>query len=116
MQTVKVKTVVNYAGHNVTSAGVVNVTFNARYGELANVLLLTQFLETDITIYVRLEEKPVCLGIFSINNIQIKRDGNAVIKISSVNTAVDLNNIGLLADHFGQDFQMLAKGNVDEEE
>lgn len=119
MKTIKQVAVVSYAGHDVKASGVVNLAFNANYGELNNVLMFSQFLGKDFSVRAKLasgDNATLVFGVFNLNAINVKKNGRSVVKLASINTAVDLEKIGEMAEHFGEEFKILLQANVDEDE
>lgn len=95
----KVKSVVSYGGHSLKQSGAVTLTFNCEYPELTNTILLMQAINNDVMIKVKeLNKKPIKLGVFRIQEIKVKSYGDSVIKFTSINDFVEMNNLNAIAD------------------
>lgn len=97
---VKVKEVVEYAGHTLSANGNVNFTLKASYSELTNTIQLMQMLNNDVDIKARLPGgKPMKLGSFRIKQIVIDGDGESKIKFNSLNDYVEMDNLNVLPNN-----------------
>lgn len=100
---VEVKAVAEYAGHNITANGNIDLNVQCEYGEITNYLQLTQMLNNDIKVGVKIEDrKPFSLGQFRLKQLRIDHDGSAKIKLNSITDFVEVNRVSELigAGHF----------------
>lgn len=95
MKKIEVKQVVNYKGHSVRANGSVDLSFSAMYDEITKSIMCLQMLNNDVTIVAKLpNEKPIKLGMFRIKSIVFDSDGESTIKFNSIDTSVELDNLG----------------------
>jgi hypothetical protein len=116
MENVKIKSIANYGGHNVNNASVVNLTFTFAYDEMTNYIQLIQLLNENIEIYTKKEKQSIKLGVFSIKNISIDKNGAGKVKFSSMAESVNMETINNL---IGEDFikiMFVANVEVEKEE
>lgn len=116
---VKVKEVVRYGGHSLSSNGSVNLTFKAGYSELINTIQIMQMLNNDVLIKSRVPgEKPKRLGTFRIKSITIDGDGESTIKFNGLSDYVEMDNLNSLPlnSDENKDFTILMEANIESEE
>lgn len=118
-QTIQIKQIVEYGGHNISSNGSVNLTVKSAYSELVNTIKLMQLLNNDITIKAKTpNSKPFNLGVFRIKNISVSDDGESKIKFNGLSDYIEVNNLNslILSDDEVKEFAILLKGEVEDEE
>lgn len=117
---VKVKQVVKYDGHSLSSNGSVNFKLRASYSELVNSIKLMQMLNNDVTIKAKVPgSKIMKLGIFRIKQIVIDGDGESKITFNGLNDFIEMDNLNLLPlknSEETNEFQVLYESNVEDEE
>lgn len=117
---IKVKQVVKYDGHSLSSNGSVNFKLRANYSELVNSIKLMQMLNNDVTIKVKIPgSKVMKLGIFRIKQIVIDGDGESKITFNGLNDFIEMDNLNLLPlknSEETNEFQVLYESNVEDEE
>lgn len=117
---IKVKQVVKYDGHSLSSNGSVNFKLRASYSELVNSIKLMQMLNNDVTIKVKIPgSKVMKLGIFRIKQIVIDGDGESKITFNGLNDFIEMDNLNLLPlknSEETNEFQVLYESNVEDEE
>ena len=117
---IKVKQVVKYDGHSLSSNGSVNFKSRANYSELVNSIKLMQMLNNDVAIKVKIPgSKVMKLGIFRIKQIVIDGDGESKITFNGLNDFIEMDNLNLLPlknSEETNEFQVLYESNVEDEE
>ena len=117
---IKVKQVVKYDGHSLSSNGSVNFKLRANYSELVNSIKLMQMLNNDVAIKVKIPgSKVMKLGIFRIKQIVIDGDGESKITFNGLNDFIEMDNLNLLPlknSEETNEFQVLYESNVEDEE
>lgn len=117
---VKVKQVVKYDGHSLSSNGSVNFKLRASYSELVNSIKLMQMLNNDVIIKARIPgSKVMKLGIFRIKQIVFDGDGESKITFNGLNDFIEMDNLNLLPlknSEETNEFQVLCESNVEDEE
>ena len=117
---VKVKQVVKYDGHSLSSNGSVNFKLRASYSELVNSIKLMQMLNNDVTIKAKVPgSKVMKLGIFRIKQIVIDGDGESKITFNGLNDFIEMDNLNLLPlknSEETNEFQVLYESNIEDEE
>ena len=94
---VVVNQVVKYGGHSLSANGSVNLTLKAAYSELVGTIKLTQMLNNDIIIKVRVPNmQPMKLGMLRLKSINIDGDGESTVKLNGLNDFVEMDNLNLL--------------------
>lgn len=119
MTTVKVKEIVQYAGHSLSANGSVNFTLKARYGELVNTIKMMQMLNNDVKVAARIQgQKPMSLGYFRIKSIFIDGDGESKIKFNGVVDQIEIDNLNALPlnDSDASEFTVLCQAEIEEED
>lgn len=119
METIKVKEVVQYAGHSLRANGSVNLTVKAMYSELTNSIQMMQMLNNDVDLKARIaNEKPFRLGFFRIQEIKVDGDGESVIKFNGISDNIEMDHLNNLPlnDADTKQFTILATADVDTEE
>lgn len=111
---VRVKQVVSYGGHSVSTNGSVNLTLKARYSELQKSVMLLQMLNNDVSIRARMPgESPCKLGMFRVKSIHIDDDGESVLKFNGLNDFIEMNSLnGLVTD---EEFAVMYEADVEVE-
>ena len=116
---IKVKQVVKYDGHSLSSNGSVNFKLRASYSELVNSIKLMQMLNNDVAIKVKIPgSKVMKLGIFRIKQIVIDGDGESKITFNGLNDFIEMDNLNLLPlknSEETNEFQVLYESNVEDE-
>lgn len=117
---VKVKQVVKYDGHSLSSNGSVNFKLRASYSELVNSIKLMQMLNNDVIIKAKIPGSRVMkLGIFRIKQIVFDGDGESRVTFNGLNDFIEMDNLNLLPlknSEETNEFQVLYESNVEEEE
>ena len=117
---VKVRQVVKYDGHSLSSNGSVNFKLRASYSELVNSIKLMQMLNNDVVIKAKVPgSKVMKLGIFRIKQIVIDGDGESKITFNGLNDFIEMDNLNLLPlknSEETNEFQVLYESNVEDEE
>lgn len=117
---IKVRQVVKYDGHSLSSNGSVNFKLRASYSELVNSIKLMQMLNNDVTIKAKIPgSKVMKLGIFRIKQIVIDGDGESKITFNGLNDFIEMDNLNLLPlknSEETNEFQVLYESNVEDEE
>lgn len=117
---IKVRQVVKYDGHSLSSNGSVNFKLRASYSELVNSIKLMQMLNNDVTIKAKIPgSKVMKLGIFRIKQIVIDGDGESKITLNGLNDFIEMDNLNLLPlknSEETNEFQVLYESNVEDEE
>ena len=93
---IKLKQLVTYNGHSLSSNGSVNLTFKSQYSNLTNTIELMQLLNNDITITAKVGKKASSLGIFRIKNIMIDGDGESKIKFVGLSDYIEMDELNKL--------------------
>lgn len=94
---VVVNQVVKYGGHSLSANGSVNLTLKAAYSELVGTIKLTQMLNNDIIIKVRVPNmQPMKLGMLRLKSINIDGDGESTVKLNGLNDFIEMDNLNLL--------------------
>jgi len=93
---IKLKQLVEYNGHSLSSNGSVGLNFKSKYSNLTNTIELMQLLNNDITITARVGKKTSNLGIFRIKNITIDGDGESKIKFIGLSDYIEMDELNKL--------------------
>lgn len=113
---VKIKEVVEYAGHSISANGAVNLTVKAGYSELPNSIQMCQLLNNDVTIKAKVPGvKAMMLGMFRVKNINIEDDGESKLKFAGLSQSVEVDNLNRLPlnDSDTKQFQILVEAEVE---
>lgn len=111
METVKIKCVGKYKNHSIRANKNVDVTFDCNYDELVNYIQLSQLLNENVDITVKIEKnKPFKLGMFMVKEIKINSDGSGTLRFNSQLDYVEANNLNLLS---GELLQLLFKADIE---
>lgn len=111
---IKVKQIASYCGHSISANGSVNLNLKAAYSELTNSIKLSQMLNNDVVIKVKMpNEKPMKLGTFRIKLLKIDGDGESVVKFNGLNDYIELDNLNCLAT--GEAFQVVYEADIEKE-
>lgn len=117
---IKVRQVVKYDGHSLSSNGSVNFKLRASYSELVNSIKLMQMLNNDVTIKAKIPgSKVMKLGIFRIKQIVFDGDGESKITFNGLNDFIEMDNLNLLPlknNEETNEFKVLCESNVEDEE
>lgn len=119
MNTIKVKEVVQYAGHSLRANGSVNFTVKAMYSELVNTIQMMQMLNNDVSLKAKVVDgKPVHLGYFRIQEIKVDSDGESTIKFNGISDNIEMDNLNNLplSDADIKQFTILAVADIEDEE
>lgn len=109
---VSVKSVATYKGHSLSENGSVNLSLKFKYDELVQTVRLTQMLNNDVNVKVRLSgQKPMVIGMFRIKNISIGGDGETALKLNSLNDFVEVDNLNNLVTK--EAFQVMFAAEVE---
>lgn len=115
MTKVKIKQMVSYLGHSLTSNGVVNLTLKAMYSELVNTIQVMQLLNNDITLKAKLNSEVKNVGIFRVKHIDIDGDGESKLKLTGMAEYVNLdvlNEFPLKSDEV-QEFAVMLMADLE---
>lgn len=113
---VKIKEVVEYAGHSVSANGAVNLTLKASYSELPNSIQMCQLLNNDVTIKAKVPgAKAMMLGMFRVKNINIEDDGESKLKFAGLSQSVEVDNLNRLplSDSDPKQFKIMVEAEVE---
>lgn len=113
---IKIKEVVEYAGHSISANGAVNLTVKAGYSELPNSIQMCQLLNNDVTIKAKAPgAKAMMLGMFRVKNINIEDDGESKLKFAGLSQSVEVDNLNRLPlnDSDTKQFQILVEAEVE---
>lgn len=95
---VEIKAVCSYNGHSINPNGNMNLKMKSAYSELTDYIKLIQFLNNDVSVTVQLpNEKPMNIGVFRVNAINVDHDGEGNLTFNSIVDSVELNNINQLS-------------------
>lgn len=117
--TIKVKEVVQYAGHSLRANGSVNFTVKAMYSELTNSIQMMQMLNNDVSLKARVAgQKPMSLGYFRIQEIKVDGDGESTIKFNGISDNIEMDNLNNLPlnDSDAKQFTILAVAEIELED
>lgn len=118
MRIIKVKQIVQYAGHSLRANGSVNFTVKAMYSELVNSIKMMQMLNNDVSLKARMANgNPVNLGYFRIQEIKVDSDGESTIKFNGISDNIEMDNLNNLplSDADVKQFTILAVADIEEE-
>lgn len=117
---IKVKQVVKYDGHSLSSNGSVNFKLRASYSELVNSIQLMQLLNNDVTIKAKIPGvKAMKLGMFRIKQIVFDGDGESKITFNGLNDFIEMDNLNLLPlknNEETSEFKIMYESEVEVEE
>lgn len=118
---VKVKTEGKYVNHNVKANKAVDVVFSMPYTELKNYIQTIQMLNENVTLAAKIgaDKKPIKLGTYMVNSINVDRDGQGKLKFNSTLDHVDANALNDVAARNDEPLSVLLKAEIeleDEEE
>lgn len=117
MEEVKIKTEGQYAGHSVKQNKSVDVNFKVPYSELTSYIQSIQMLNENVEVIAKIgSDKPLRLGSFMINNINIGNDGEGKIKLNSQLDFVDSEAISQLANRNDEPLKLLFKAQIESED
>lgn len=117
MEIVKVKTEARYVSHDVKSNKAINITFKMPYSELTRYIQTIQMLNENILVGCKIgASKPIKLGTFMLQNLNIDRDGEGKLKLNSQLDFVEMDNVNELAMRNDEPIFLLLKAEVDLEE
>jgi hypothetical protein len=114
---VKVKAVGEFNGQSTKPNKSIDLSFKFPYSELVNSVQTLQMLNENITVSAKIgDEKPIKLGMFTLNGLNFDRDGEAVLKLNSMLDYVEADNLNTIAAlGKGEQFHILFKASVEEE-
>lgn len=117
-QTVKVKTESKYMNHSVKANKSIDILFKMPYSELSQYIQTIQMLNENVTLAGKIgsDKKPLLLGTFMVNNINVDRDGEGKIKFNSQLDYVESENINELANRNEEPLVLLMKADIELEE
>lgn len=117
MEVVKIKFEAKYVSHDVKQNKSINLNFKMPYSELSQYIQTIQMLNENITLAGKIgsDKKPIKLGMFSLNQIVIDRDGEGKIKFNSQLDFVDSASINELANRNDEPLIMLLRADIDVE-
>ena len=112
---VKVKAVGLYAGHSVKVNKAVDLGLKFNYDELQNYIQTIQMLNENVTLYVKLgDKKAQKIGMFTIKEIKIDKDGKGVLRF---NSQIDYVEVDALNNLVGEEqFTCMFKSTISVEE
>ena len=112
----KVKLECTFAGYSTKKNGDIDVKFKAPYSEIVNCVSLVRMIDRNIGVACKVNGgKPINLGIFYLNRLNIDRDGESTIVFNTELNSAEINNFAeLLAPE--SIIHVLAKAVVEEEE
>lgn len=114
METVKIKCVGKYKTHSIRANKNVDVVFDCNYDELVNYIQLSQLLNENVDIAIKIEKnKPFKLGMFMVKEIKINSDGSGILRFNSQLDYVEANNLNILS---GELLQILFKADIEIED
>lgn len=118
MEIVKIKFEGQYVNHDVKANKAVNVQFKMPYSELSQYIQTIQMLNENVTVGAKIgaDKKPINLGTYMVQSINIDRDGEGKIKFNSQLDAVDANALNDLAIRNDEPLMIMLKANIDVEE
>jgi hypothetical protein len=119
MQQVKLKFEAKYLDHNVKGQNrSVTVQFKMPYSELSQYVQTLQLLNENITVAGKIgaDKKPVNFGVFSLNNLNIDRDGEGKVKFNSLLDSIKANELNNLAARNDEPLILFLKADVDTED
>ena len=117
MEEVKIKTEGQYNGHSVKASKSVDVNFKVPYSELTSYIQSIQMLNENVEVIARIgSDKPLRLGSFMINNINIGNDGEGKIRLNSQLDFVDSDAISQLANRNDEPLKLLFKAQIESED
>ena len=116
MQSVKIKTVASYGGHNVNQAGAVSLKLVFSYDTITKYIQAIQMLNENVNLLAVINGEKIKLGSFMINSINIDHDGAGKIKFNSQLDYVEIDNISKLINSDLFKIMLQAESDVEEVE
>lgn len=117
MEVVKLKFEGKYVDHNVKANKSAMLQFKMPYTELVNYVQSVQMLNENVTVGVKVgADKPVSLGTFMMQNLNIDRDGEGKMKFNSQLDFIDGNALNELAMRSDEPLIILLKAEIDTED
>lgn len=114
MELVKIKCIGKYKTHSIRANKNVDIAFECNYDELSNYVLLSQMLNENVDISIRIEKnKPFKLGMFMVKEIRINSDGSGLLRFNSQLDYVESNNLNILS---GELLQIAFRAEIEIEE
>lgn len=114
---IKISQVVSYGGHSLAASGSVNLNLKATYSELTKTIQLHQLLNNDITVKAKVPGYgPMSLGIFRIKSLSTSGDGCSTVKLTGLNTFVEMDNLNMLPTKQDDGDYFLVRYEADVEE
>lgn len=116
MAVFQIKYEASYSKHDVKANKAVNVEFKMPYSELPHYIQATALLNENVTVGVKIgsDKKPMRLGTFMINGVNVGRDGDGTIKLNSQTDAVELDNLNILVERCSEPIHLFLKANIEE--
>lgn len=116
MQELKVKLECTFAGYSTKKNGDIDVKFKAPYSEIVNCVSLVRMIDRNIGVSCKVNGgKPIALGTFYLNRLNIDRDGESLITFNTELNSAEINNfVELLAPE--SIIHVLCKAVIEEEE
>lgn len=119
IESIKIKEVVRYSGHNLNANGAVNLTLKAMYDQLTKSIELMQLLNNDIDIKAKIPGRPAMkLGIFRVKQINVDGDGESILKFNGLNDYIEMDNLNILPlnNDENKEFTILMQSDVEYED
>lgn len=117
MQTIKLRFEAKYLNHSVKGQNkVIDIVFKMPYSELTQYVQTLQLLNENITVAGKIgaDKKPVSLGTFMLNNLNIDRDGEGKIKFNSQLDYINAEAVNALASRNDEPLIMMLKADIED--
>lgn len=115
MAKVKTKAIAKYNGHSIKTNKTVDISFKFAYEELPNYIQMVQFLNENVEITVKQNDKKAQkLGTFMVKEIKVDHDGEGIVKFTSMVDHVEANEINDLVST--EPFKIMFSADVEEVE
>ncbi len=99
MEKIKVKLESQYNGHSIKKNGSVDMNFILPYSEIINAVKLLQLINCNINVSAKVgTNKPVNLGVFYLNKMNIDRDGQVKLSFNTELESSEINNMTELTE------------------
>lgn len=117
-QEIKIKTEAKYASHNVKANKSIDITFKAPYAQLHEYIKVVQMLNENVTVACKIgaDKKPLKLGTFMVQNLNIDNDGEGKLKFNSLLDYTEPQNINELAARNDEPLFLLLKATIELED
>lgn len=114
MEQVKTRVEARYTSHNMKANKSVDLTFKCPYVELKNYIQTIQMLNENVEVVVKIgKDKPIKLGTFTINGLNIDRDGEGTLKLNSLIDFVNASAINELPARNDEPLKIMLKCEID---